>query len=138
MILIILCSPVVISFGGCAGAPEGPALEGVSGTVTLDGQPLKQGSISFSSGGASGGSVIADGEFAIARAEGLPAGKYRVVIDAGDEVPVARAPGPPGVSAARPKSERKRLVPKQYNEESTLTAEVKPGSPNVFEFALKK
>jgi hypothetical protein len=131
--LIILCSSVVFFVGGCSSDPEGPPREGVSGTVSLDGQPLEQGSIQFLSGGTSGGSAIAGGKFSIAREQGLSPGSYRVVINSGEgsTVPEGEMPGTTRLT-------HKELVPKQYNEKSTLTAEVKAGGPNVFEFTLKK
>ena len=108
----------------------------ISGTVTLDGAPLKQGSINFQPmqhGGVSSGAVIADGKFAIAAEKGLPKGKYRVVINAAEAGSGGAAAEMPGDIAPAPKE----LVPANYNVQSELTAQVGDEKTCEFKYDLK-
>lgn len=71
---------------GCGG-PAGPARTPVTGTVTLDGQPLKQGEIRFDpvdGKGPSDGAPIKDGAFTIQ----ATAGEKKVVIVSTQESPI--------------------------------------------------
>jgi hypothetical protein len=129
------------SASGCAGAGEDSlARQSVSGKVSLDEKPLKKGSITFAPAdpgrrdAVSAGAIISEGAYTIPRDGGLTPGTYRVAI-IGDEEDAAPAglPGPtPRLSAAK-----KPMVPKNYNAESTLTAEVKGGESKPFDFDLK-
>lgn len=119
---------------GCGEAGDGLAREAVSGSVKLDGQPLKSGSISFLPDGPGspqgGGAPIIDGKYTIAKAQGLPPGKYKVTISsAGGPPPPGEAPG----GGAMPKE----TVPDKYNAKSALTAEVKAGQSAAIDFALE-
>ena len=76
---------VLVALGlavGCSGSGDDLPREPVSGTVTLDNQPLASGSISFIpvSGSGGGGGAITDGKFSIAREGGLVPGSYTVAI----------------------------------------------------------
>ena len=100
---------------GCG--PKGPLRYKVTGTVNLDGQPLETGQVLFipSDGqGPSDACRIVTGKF---EGEVAP-GPKRVEITATKELPPAEPGGMPGTET---------LVPKQYNRESTLTAEIKAG-----------
>ena len=98
----------------------------VSGTVTLDGQPLADGTVSFQptgEGTTSSGAVIAAGKYAIARDRGLPQGKYRVVINAikpgtGMTLPAGKMPGE---EVGTPQVE---LIPAEWNTKSQHVVEV--------------
>lgn len=98
----------------------------VTGTVTLDGQPLDSGSIEFSpldQGLASGG-TIEQGRYAIEAHRGLPAGKYLVRIYAPTmpETAAKMDPNqPPGPEAGSLGVER---VAPRFNSASELTVEV--------------
>ena len=100
---------------GCG--DKGPLRHQVTGTVNLDGQPLESGQVLFipSDGqGPADACPIVAGKF-----EGKVApGAKRVEITATKEVPAAEPGGMPDYVT---------LVPKQYNTESTLTAEIKDG-----------
>lgn len=139
---LLAASVIVGLLAGC-GVGDGDDLprEAVSGKVTLDGQPLAEGSIQFQPEGGtdakgpavSGGAVIQDGAYDIPGGNGLTPGKYKVAISsaASAEAPAAdAAPGP----APKPAQEK---IPAKYNAESTLTAEVKSGGGNTFNFDLK-
>ena len=62
-------------------------LQEVSGSVSLDSQPLGNGTIQFSpldKDGLASGSAIVEGKYRIPREKGLPPGKYTVRISAAD------------------------------------------------------
>jgi hypothetical protein len=115
---------------------DGPQRFPLSGKVTVDGQPLEMGTISFipASGGdqrVSGGQ-IANGTFSVAEDMGANAGLYRVEIrwdkktgkkyrdkDSGEMYDV-----------------RKEGLPAKYHQQSELTSEVS-AAQTTFEFDLK-
>lgn len=109
--------------------------QSVSGTVMVDGSPLKVGNISFQPqdrAGVPGGARIDAGKFTIAKEKGLPPGKYIVRINAaGAEQPLD--PDAPPEAPPKPPLE---LIPPEYNVKSTQTVEVKQGN-NVFNFDIK-
>lgn len=109
----------------------------VDGTVTFDGQPLKDGSIVFNplaeTKSPTAGAEIVDGRFAIQRSGGPLAGRFRVEITAagptGRKVPNLRGDGMV--------DEYTQCLPARYNRETELQAEVTAAGPNHFEFALR-
>ena len=119
--------------------PSGEALnrQAVSGTVTLDGVPLEQGTIEFlprGQGRVASGTVIKRGRYEIGRQRGLPPGSYTVRISS----PVGGPSGPPG-SQKPPKDApiRRERIPSRYGAQSQLRVEVQEGSPSMFDFDLK-
>jgi hypothetical protein len=126
--------------GGCGAADDGLGRRAISGMVTLDGQPLAIGSIQFEPQAGntgtivSGGGVIRDGRYEIPRDSGLRPGKYKVAISSAGDAQATGGFEPPGNRTPPPPEN----VPKKYNVATTLTAEIKPDSPNVFNFDLKK
>lgn len=127
----------VFLLAGCSDPYAGR--QALSGSVTLEGQPLSDATISFEpidGQDSSSGSPIANGEYKIERKAGLKPGKYRVVITAGDGKTPANeeeAGGPGGsniVSVDR--------IPADYNERSQQQIEVKANGPNKFDFAIPK
>lgn len=129
-------SAVALMVFAMIGCDSGDGLDRqvVTGKVTLDGKPLPTGSIQFvpdapSEKAVSGGGAITEGQYTIDRETGLIPGKYKVSIYAASaETPKSEAPG----TSALPKE----LIPSKYNTESTLTAEVKSGGTNSFDFEL--
>jgi hypothetical protein len=116
------CGPLV----GC-GDP-GPKTYPVSGSVTLDGQPLAEGDIYFfplDPNVSADAGKITGGQFAL-RAK---AGTMRVEIRATRVVPGRRTPmgGPV----------REESLPSRYNKGTELRAEVAAGGYNQFHFALR-
>lgn len=112
--------------------------EAVSGTVTLKGEPLKQGSIQFQPADGQdtiGGCGIVDGKFSIARRDGLKPGKYVVRITSGDGVTLANEDdaGGPGGSTNIVSFDR---IPDDWNTASKQQIEVKAGDKNEFPFAI--
>jgi hypothetical protein len=138
--LLLMVMVAVAPLGGCGAADDGLARRAVSGMVTLDGQPLAAGSIEFEPEAGntgtivSGGAIIRSGYYEIPRDKGLRPGKYKVLISSSGEAPGAGAFEPPG-DRPPPPAEK---VPKKYNVATTLSADVKADSPNVFNFDLKK
>ena len=106
----------------------------VSGTVTLDGNPLRLGVVTFhpvAGGPAAIGPVTKDGTFelTIGNDVTIPPGDYLVTVDAGEptpyEMPVGAAPKPPPPP--------KRITPDKYaNKDTTdLKVTVKAGSNKI-------
>lgn len=117
---------------GCnSGVPRSP----VSGSVTLDEKPLKEGSILFIplSDGPSAGGDIKDGRYELKEEDGPGLGRYRVEIN-------SWVPGGRGIKdAATGETEQDlvSIVPPQYNRDSELEVEVTNGENNTFDFELK-
>jgi len=124
---------------GCGGGGgDNLPRQEVTGTVTLNGQPLAQGTLQFmpmsQEQGTLAGAEVKDGKFTIGRDKGPVPGGYKVMIfSSGGAAPVStdampgQAPPPP-----------KELIPPQYNATTTLNVEVKAEGPNTFDFPLKK
>ena len=74
----------VVSIGCFGSAPKGPVRMPISGTVDREGIPVDEGVISFTplSGGPAANSVIKDGKYKFTAADGVPVGKYKVLIAA--------------------------------------------------------
>jgi len=116
--LFSLCGAVALIGCGKAEAPSGT----VSGTVTLDGQPVDSGEISFvSSDGFAASGPITGGQFKLE--DPLPVGKYAVGIT---PAALTEAPGEEGDTAVAPTSP----VPAGYNMPGTsgLTHDVQQGA----------
>jgi hypothetical protein len=121
-----------LGLAGCAG--EEPVGNTAMGTVTFKGQPLDQGAIEFTPTAGQGtmsGATIKEGAYALPDTAGLKAGAYKVRITS-VEGGAASSDAPPGEPTAA-----KQRIPAQYNTKSTLTAEVKDGGENKFDFDLK-
>ena len=127
--LLFCLTPLFLLGTGCG--DSGPRLETVTGTVTLDGEPLSQGGISFenpATGHAAGGKLEA-GRFTVQ----LPHGEYKVAL----EPPMVEAPSPDGLS---PPTQKPAVdLPRKYLSVTTtdLTAHV-TGDSTEFDFQLKK
>jgi hypothetical protein len=132
--LLVFCVCALVA--GCSGSSDNLPREAVAGTVTLDGQPLPAGTISFApmagssdaEGTTGGGDTIKNGKFAIARDVGLLPGNYNVAIFAAEKD--AAATKPAQVGAGRKSGLAKELIPAKYNSKTELKAEVKKGGGN--------
>jgi hypothetical protein len=125
----------------CAGCGAGDELprQAVSGTVTLNGQPLELGIIQFRPSSAvepvPAGAEIKGGAFTIPRDEGPTPGNYRVFINSsGPKKALTKAE----TSGEKMPGILPDLIPAKYNSESTLTAKVAADKPNTYDFSLKK
>lgn len=117
---------------GCGGSERA----GVSGKVTVDGEPIENGLIRFTplpgTDAPSAGSAITNGSYSVPADKGLMAGRYRVEItgrkltgrkvEAGVKGPVI--------------DEVIELVPRRYNKESELILEIQSDS-RVVDYDLK-
>ena len=116
---------------------EGNQRASITGKVTLDGEPLEKGVITFQPVGdtksPSSGGDISQGQYTVLQTKGPMAGVFRVEINAlrksGRKIP-AGSPAPPGTMV----DEYVNAIPAKYaGELSILSVEVKPGT-NVYDF----
>jgi len=129
---ICLITGSVAAVVGCGSSNQ----VSVQGRVTFDGQPVGPGSIVFlPDAGAESPKVAAaieDGKYQIGPERGATPGSYRVEISwskkTGRQIPSAD----PGMMM----DEMQEAIPPQYNTQTTLRQELKPG-PNVHDFDLK-
>jgi hypothetical protein len=120
----------------------------VSGSVTLEGKPLPDGSILFfplDQQETPGGAPIVNGEYDIPRQNGLKPGKYLVRITSGDGKTMARVgarrdKNPPKEQAAAPGGSTNIVsmdrIPEEWNIRSKQEREVKANSVNRFNFDI--
>lgn len=141
MILVLSFTACLLGTVGC-GAENKMGRLALSGTITLDGQPLDYGSIEFypediqgdSTGVSAGGVVSEDGSYSIPEAKGLPPGKYVARIYSAFEKsetkgPVHLGPGPIVV--------HKERIPPEFNTQSKQIVEMTVAGPNTFDFNIK-
>jgi hypothetical protein len=122
---------------GCGG--DGLARAPIKGQVTIGGQPLASGRILFMpvapNQGPTVSAPIVDGEYTLPRKDGPVAGPNRVEVEANldlgfaidDEAAFARRGGRP--LPPNP-------VPPEFNRNSQLTLEVKPGEDNTYNVTI--
>jgi hypothetical protein len=128
---------MVFVMGGCG--KSGPKRYEVSGEVTLKGQPLDDGFIEFhpmDGQGSMDAATIKDGHYQIPKNKGLQAGKYKLIIIAGDGLSGA-GDASPTITKRKPTPGLvlgKERIPPQYNRNSNVIREVKDGDPNKFDF----
>jgi hypothetical protein len=120
---------------GCVDSSEGPPRLPVSGKVSLDGQPLESGAITFipDADGPATAAKIATGEFQVPQAEGPSPGPYKVEIVS--VRPTGRQIASPDDPSSRIEESRNR-IPTRYNARTQLRVEVRPGVENAFQFDL--
>ena len=120
---------------GC-GPTDGLNRQAISGTVTLDGQPISKGAILFEpatqESGTAVGATIREGFFAISRHEGPVPGSYRVRVYSSSGIQAPPAKGQTD-RTPRPMVER---VPPRYNTETELRATVVNRTGTPFRFHL--
>jgi hypothetical protein len=120
---------------GCAPANVGR----VAGKVTLDGQPVQEGTVVFQDlarGLSVNADLQADGTYVVRtyNLAGLPPGSYHVAVTprkfGSGEVPLVQAPGAPPPT----------VIPPKYQDAATsgLTAAIKAGRNPPFDFALQR
>jgi hypothetical protein len=126
---------LLVLLAGCG--PRNPlGRQAIAGRVTLDGEPLDQGTVGFSPTAAHGvtsGAMVQNGRFAISAQKGLPPGKYVVRINSAKAAMTKNPDAPPGAGIA-PGIERIAPV---YNDASTVTIDVVAGRPADFQFDAK-
>lgn len=112
---VLLC---LTAFAGC-----GDGKVHVTGTVSLDGQSVANGSIAFVSETAREGAVIQDGKFAAA----LPPGKYKLELNGSKTLGKRTQKGFNGKDEVV--EETGELFPEKFNAKSELSEEIKSGMP---------
>ena len=130
---------------GCAGEPIDPEAIGretVEGTILINGQPIAgPANISFipldasvrDAGG--GGKISPTGKYSLTGRNGVKPGKYRVRI-AGSATYDRRTGAPATPEMTFGSEYTVRLVPPEFNENSTLEFEVVAGTKNVFDYDM--
>lgn len=146
MVLTVSLWIVSLSLCGCGSASDQPELGQVTGTITMDGQPLVATVVVFSpdNGRPSRGKTDAEGKYEliyIGETRGAKVGHHRVEIapneEGEDESEIEAATVGEDVSApTSPVKPEKTRVPARYNTNSELEADVKAGE-NVFDFKLE-
>lgn len=127
---VVCIFTLLLATVGCGGSSAGDKVA-ISGTVTLKGQPLDRGTVTFTSVDPSkqlmAGAQITNGQFSIPAEQGLPPGRYRVRFSApagGPEVSPGEAPGESAVLA-------EERIPPEWGAQSTQEVEIKPGQSRV-------
>ncbi|WP_435021212.1 carboxypeptidase-like regulatory domain-containing protein [Tundrisphaera sp. TA3] len=137
-----------LALPGCGG--DGIPRESVAGTVTLDGKPLESGTIRFLPSDPAATQTTADapisgGKYAIPASQGLAPGSYLVSISSpvpGEDPTAKKRPAAKpeesgtGAIDAPVEPPMHDQIPRKYNINSTLKADVVKGQPNAFPFEL--
>lgn len=144
-LLTVTLSFLSLSLWGCGSSNDRPELGQVTGTVTLDGEPLAGIAVVFSpdNGRPARGKTDELGRYKltyIGQTAGAKIGHHRVEIapqeEGEDEEELQAANAGEETSSAKPQPKpRKIKVPARYNVQSELEADVQPGQ-NVFDFPL--
>ncbi len=125
---------LVASFG--CGSSDGLNRQAISGSVTLDGQPISLGAILFEpatqESGTAVGATIRHGDFAISTREGPVPGSYRVRVYSSSGIQAPPATGQTD-RTPRPMVER---VPARYNNRTELLERVHGRHVNRYRFDL--
>lgn len=125
---LVACVAMLLS--GCGG-DDGPAMSPVMGTVTFDGQPVKDGDILFVSDNPAFGSdagKIVDGKFSLMAKHG----KVKIKIMASREL---AGPAKKGAMGEELKP-TEQFIPPCYNDSTNLTADVPVKDPKGLELLL--
>lgn len=127
---------IIVVASGCS--DDNPlGRRAIQGNVTFRGQPLKHGSIQFSpvdlQHGVGSGAVVTDGSFQIPEAQGLPPGKYQVIISAGEATSAGPSDEPPGASGKL----AVELIPAEWNVDPTHSVEIKSDVDTQVNFDIK-
>jgi hypothetical protein len=127
----------LVAMAGCGGSGDGLPRQEVIGKVTLDGQPIENGMITFDPIDGSphaASAVIQNGEYRIEREDGPLPGKHRVSVWA------QRTTGKTFKDPDDPErviEERVEVVPVRYNLQSELYSEIQKDGANDFPFELR-
>ena len=131
--VVCVCGLGLLVLAGCDRGSDRQALEG---TVTLDGAPLAEGSITLrplpGTRGPTAGGKINEGKFLISAEGGTFVGTFRVEITASRKT--GRKVKDPMLGHEM--DETVQFIPVRYNRQSKLTAVVTEAGPNRFTFPL--
>ncbi len=140
---VVACSLVCLACIGCG--PDGPELGTVSGKVTMDGQPLTNGLITFepeAGGRASIGKTDSNGQYKLIRVEreGAEIGSHKVSVTTITEAEAVEDMGSDsdayakqamGDASAYDSAEVAEPIPARYNVSTELVKEVKAGDNTI-------
>ena len=139
----VLTGLAIVVLAGCG--PSGPAVQPVSGTLTIDGSPAQNVQVVFHPVDAGGlmasGQVDAGGVYTLrsgnAGAKGALVGKYKVVLSPFEAESMEAATARYTSGTGKPAAPAKPAFPKEYLAPSTTPkeVEVKPG-PNTIDIAI--
>ncbi|WDI41051.1 hypothetical protein [Bremerella sp. P1] len=132
--LTVLMFCFLASSLGCS--DSGISRQAISGTVVLDGQPLKEGSIlltPITPKGMTAGCKIEDGRYELNGDTGPTPGEYRVEISAWKSSDKPQLDEATGQMVADVVS----IIPARYNSKSELTAKIESGATGSIDFDLK-
>jgi hypothetical protein len=137
----IVFAAIIAAMSGCGTSSRAA----IKGTVSVNGQPLESGDISFSPvsshGGPTAGAAIARGGYNIPAEQGLLPGDYKVQIHAfrGTGKKTWDGMGEPNAPASQKHyvEETEQFIPAQYNEATELTATIVAGKKNDLKFDLQ-
>jgi len=136
---VALASLAAMQCIGCGGGSDQYSRVPISGTVTLDGQPLIGGYVIFEPKDGQpvqSGGMIEKGRFEVPRQSGAIPGRYSVAIFSGADLPPNEYdPGTPEFEAASMRTPGER-VPRKFNIDTILEVEVKASEDNAFTFEL--
>jgi hypothetical protein len=121
-----VCFTLIVSFSLFVGCSKGPSKGLLSGKVTLNGVPIKNGTIRFmpiDGKTTTTGGKITSGEYSVQ----APVNKFKVSINAADDNPQAK---PPRSSISDDEPLAKELIPLKYNVRTELTVDIKEGANN--------
>jgi len=140
-ILIVAMAILGLDLTGCGGVSDRPELGQVTGTITLDGQPLGGIAVVFfpSGGRPAKATTKADGKYDliyIREERGTKLGVNRVEIAPSEEDEDETESNPDDAAPQKAKKSNKPRIPSRYNIKSELQADVKAGE-NVFDFKLE-
>jgi len=118
-----------------AGCDQATSRHGLQGTVTLDSEPLAKGSIAFvplpGTKGPPAGGPIRDGSYSVGSDGGTFVGKFSVSIKASRKTGRKEHD-----SMGNLVDQFEQYIPRRYNRDTELTAEVTVSGPNRFDFEL--
>ena len=117
---------VGLTLAGCG--KTGPTRCEVTGSVTLDGQPVDGGEVLF---------LPTGGENATSDACPIVNGAFKGQVSPGSKRVEINATKDTGKVAPDGLPDYQNFIPKQYNVESTLTATIKEGDGTPIDFALE-
>lgn len=118
----------IFSLTGCGGSSDSlPGLTPVSGTVSLDGEPVVEGSILFTpeKGRVSNATTDENGNYELFYKSGIPGavhGKHTVSITATENMDLP--------------ADKQMVIPAKYNTRTTLEVEISGTEPIVKDFNL--
>jgi len=138
--LTTMCGFLTLIFFGSGCAEEGPPRAAVTGTVTVDDEPLQKGSIRFiptdETKGPEAGAKIENGFYELSEEDGPVVGTVRVEIrDVTD--PGYDLDDPEQFVEKGDKPLPRPRIPPKYNRRSKITRTIKAGEVNELNFTIR-